>query len=412
MTRNENNGDQGSNAGGNDSSGNSIARSKRQRRRRRCFCVDKDDFFPEESFRNWGNYMKALSNTIPRLKDRLVSRSMDSLELQDVRARSENEFKRTLNWWDLIWFGMGAVMGAGIFVLTGEAAKLDAGPAVVVSYFISGVCAMLSVLCYSEFAVELPVAGGSYAYLRVELGDFVAYIAAGNILFEYIVAGASVARSWTSYFATLCNSEPNSFRIHVSSMATDYNNLDPIAVGISFLVCVAASWSMKASSRFNSITTILHLLVLVFILVAGFDGVATLGEEVKNPGRDIPLGLIGSMTIVIIFYCSLAACLTLMQPYTQIDTDAAFSIAFKSAGSSCGTSAYWAYGRSGGWIGYAITVPIWFLGTLGLQVFVKMARKPKFWGVPFLPWLPSASVAMNVFVMGSIDSASFVSQGD
>ncbi|CAN1249261.1 Cationic amino acid transporter 1 [Linum perenne] len=476
--------------------------------------------------------MRALSNTIPRLKDRFFSRSIDSLELQDVRARSGNELKRTLNWWDLIWFGMGAVMGAGI-----------------------------------EFAVELPVAGGSYAYLRVELGDFVAYIAAGNILFEYIVAGASVARSWTSYFATLCNREPNSFRIYVRSMATDYNKLDPIAVGISSLVCVAASWSMKGSSRFNFITTIIHLVVLVFILAAGFtkantqnisnfapygvrgvmkasamlffayvgfDGVATLGEEVKNPGRDIPLGLIGSMTVVIIVYCLLAACLTMMQPYYQIDTNAAFSMAFKAVGmdwakyivafgalkgmttvllaniiaqsryfthisrthmappilayinastgtplvatvvmtvansivafftsldvlssllsistlfiftlvalgllvrryyltgetkdsdkwklvfflvmivgSSCCSSAYWAYGR-GGWIGYVITVPIWFLATLGLQVFVKMARKPKIWGVPFLPWLPSASIAMNVFVMGSIDSASFVRFG-
>ncbi|CAN1164525.1 Cationic amino acid transporter 1 [Linum perenne] len=135
-------------------------------------------------------------------------------------------------------------------------------------------------------------------------------------------------------------------------MATDYNKLDPIAVGISSLVCVAASWSMKGSSRFNFITTIIHLVVLVFILAAGFtkantenisnfapfgvrgvmkasamlffayvafDGVATLGEEVKNAGRDIPLGLIGSMTVVIIVYCLLAACLTMMQPYYQID---------------------------------------------------------------------------------------------
>ncbi|XP_062014639.1 cationic amino acid transporter 1-like [Rosa rugosa] len=81
-------------------------------------------------------------------------------------------------------------MGAGIFVLTGEAARNLAGPAVVISYLISGLSALLSVLCYTEFAVELPVAGGSFAYLRVELGDFMAYIAAGNILFECIVAGA------------------------------------------------------------------------------------------------------------------------------------------------------------------------------------------------------------------------------
>lgn len=113
--------------------------------------------------------------------------------------------KKTLNWWDLVWFGVRAVMGAGIFVLTGEAARNDAGPSMVLSYLISGISALLSVLCYTEFAVELPVARGSFAYLRVELVDFMAYIAAGNILFEHIVSGASVARSWTSYFATLCN---------------------------------------------------------------------------------------------------------------------------------------------------------------------------------------------------------------
>ena len=287
----------------------------------------KEDFLPEESFKNWGNYMHALASLKTRLKDRLLARSLDRLELEEVRGRSQNEMKKTLNWWDLMWFDIGSVMGAGIFVLTGEAARNLAGPAVVISYLISGVSALLSVMCYTEFAVELPVAGGSFAYLRVELGDFMAFIAAGNILFEYVVAGASVARSWTSYFATLCNHSPNEFRIHAPSLAENYNQLDLIAVFVSFVACVGAAWSMKASSRFNTITSIIHLVVLVFILVAGltkanpanlttdftpfglpgilkasavlffayvgFDGVATLGEETKNPGRDIPIGLIG-----------------------------------------------------------------------------------------------------------------------
>lgn len=273
--------------------------------------------------------------------------------------------KKTLNWWDLIWFGIGAVMGAGIFVLTGQAARNDAGPAVVISYFISGVSALLSVLCYTEFSVELPVAGGSFSYLRVELGDFMAYIAAGNILFEYVVAGASVARSWTSYFATLCNHNPNDFRINVSALADNFNHLDPIAVFISILVCITAALSTKASSRFNSFTTIVHLVVLVFIFVTGmtkanpanfttnflpfgirgvlkasavlffayvgFDGVATLGEEIKNPGKDIPIGLIGSMLVTITTYCLLSITLCLMQPFSQIDADASFTMAFQAA---------------------------------------------------------------------------------
>ena len=127
-------------------------------KRRSCAC-GKDDFLPEESFESWGNYVNALRSTPARFKDRLLTRSADSTELVEVKARSQNEMKKTLNWWDLIWFGMGAVIGAGIFVLTGLEAKDHAGPAVVMSYVVSGVSALLSVFCYTEFAVEIPVAG-------------------------------------------------------------------------------------------------------------------------------------------------------------------------------------------------------------------------------------------------------------
>ncbi|KAJ4702993.1 putative Cationic amino acid transporter [Melia azedarach] len=532
-------------------------------KKRGCGC-SKEDFLPEESFQSWGNYVKALASSKTRLKDRLLSRSDDNLELHQMKARSQHEMKKTLNWWDLIWFGMGAVMGAGIFVLTGEAARNYAGPAVVLSYMISGISALLSVLCYTEFSVELPVAGGSFAYLRVELGDFMAYIAAGNILFEYVVAGASVARSWTSYFATLCNHDPSSFRIHASSFAADYSYLDPIAVIVSIVVCIGACMSMKGSSRFNSFATIVHVIILTFILITGmtqanianyanfapngikgilkasavlffayvgFDGVATLGEEIKNPGRDIPIGLIGSMVVTITIYCLLSATLCLMQPYFQINVDAPYTVAFQAVGmnwakyivalgalkgmstvllanligqaryfthigrthmappflatinektgtpvnatvvmtvansivafftsldvlanllsistlfifslvalallvrryyvasetsnsdrykligfltliivSSIASAAYWAASNNG-WIGYTVTVPIWFLSTLGLQLTVKEARKPKLWGVPLLPWLPSGCIAINIFIMGSVDGPSFI----
>ncbi|KAK2643064.1 hypothetical protein Ddye_024827 [Dipteronia dyeriana] len=533
--------------------------------KKRGCALTKQDFLPEESFQSWGNYAKALSSTKTRLQDRLLARSDDNLELHAMRARSEHEMKKTLNWFDLIWFGIGAVMGAGIFVLTGEAARNDAGPAVVISYLISGTSALLSVLCYTEFSVELPVAGGSFAYLRVELGDFIAYIAAGNILFEYVVAGASVARSWTSYFATLCNHDPNDFRINISSFPAEYSHLDPIAVAVSIAICIGACISMKGSSRFNSVATIIHLVILLFILVTGltkanpanydsfapngirgilkasavlffayvgFDGVATLGEEIKNPGRDIPIGLIGSMLITITVYCILSGTLCLMQPYSEIDVDAPFTKAFQAAGmnwakfivalgalkgmttvllaniigqaryfthigrthmappilaainertgtpmnatvimtianatvafftsldvlsnllsistlfifslvalallvrryyvtgetsnsdrnkligflaviigSSIATAVYWAIVEGNGWVGYVVTVSIWFFATLWLQLSLKQARKPKMWGVPLLPWLPSACIAANVFIMGSIDKPSFV----
>ncbi|KAL7241940.1 hypothetical protein ACSBR1_014505 [Camellia fascicularis] len=540
---------------GNDGGGEGI-------KRRGC-SFSKGDFLPEESFQSWANYVKALKQTPARLMDRVLTRSLDSAELE-VKARSNNEMKRTLTWWDLMWFGMGAVIGAGIFVLTGLEAQSVAGPAVVLSYVVSGVSALLSVFCYTEFAVEIPVAGGSFAYLRVELGDFVAFIAAGNILLEYVVSGAAVARSWTSYFATLCNQKPENFRIHAHGLAHGYNELDPIAIGVLIAICIIAVVSTKASSRLNYVASIVHIIIIVFIIIAGlikantknyvdfapygprgvfqasavlffayvgFDAVSTMAEETKNPARDIPIGLVGSMVITTTVYCLLAVTLCLMQPYASINADAPFSVAFQAVGwdwakyivaagalkgmtsvllvgavgqarylthiarthmmppwfalvdaktgtpvnatvcmlaataviafftdlgilsnllsistlfifmlvalallvrryyvagvttpadrikliiclllilaSSIATSVYWALSQKG-WIGYCITAPIWVLATIGLRVFVPMARQAKLWGVPLVPWLPSASIAINIFLLGSIDKDSFI----
>ena len=192
-----------------------------------------------------------------------------------------------------------------------------------------------------------------------------AFIAAGNILFKHVVSGVSMARSWTSYFTTLCNHEPNDFRLKVSSFVEDFQDLDPIAVAASIGVCIGASLSMKGSSRFNSIATNIHFVVLAFIFITGmtkadpanysnftparaegifkasavlffayigFDGVSTLGEEMKNPGRYIPIGLIGSVLTIMTIYCTLSATLSLMQSYAQIDPNAPITVAFQAAG--------------------------------------------------------------------------------
>lgn len=132
-----------------------VAENGGVRRRRGCI----NDFFPEESFKSWGDYGRAFIDTPFRLKNRVLTRSKDHTELVDMKAQSTHEMKKTLNWWDLIWFGIGAVIGSGIFVLTGLEAREEAGPAVVLSYVVSGISALLSVFCYTEFAVEIPVAG-------------------------------------------------------------------------------------------------------------------------------------------------------------------------------------------------------------------------------------------------------------
>jgi len=127
-------------------------------RRRSCFCR-KEDFLPSHSFQSWNNYFNALKEIPQRFIDRVISRSQDEIELQELKSRSQYELQKTLTGWDLMWFGVGAVIGAGIFVLTGLEAKVHAGPAIVISYLIAGLASMLSVLCYTEFAVEIPVAG-------------------------------------------------------------------------------------------------------------------------------------------------------------------------------------------------------------------------------------------------------------
>ncbi|KAJ8546542.1 hypothetical protein K7X08_032616 [Anisodus acutangulus] len=530
--------------------------------RRRGCSISKDDFLPEESFRSWGNYVNALSNTPARLLDRVVTRSDEQDELE-AKERSVNQMKRSLNWWDLMWFGLGALVGAGIFVLTGLEARTDAGPAVVLSYVISGISAMLAVFCYTEFAVEIPVAGGSFAYLRVELGDFVAFIAAGNILLEYVIGSAAMARSWTSYFATLCDHQPDDFRIVVNSLAEGYNRLDPIAIGVCLIVSIIACKSTKASSRINYIASVVHVLILLFIIIAGlihadtknftpfmpfgprgvfkasavlffaytgFDAVSTMAEETKNPARDIPIGLVGSVLLTTVLYCALATVLCLMQSYKNIDVNAPFSVAFEAVGlgwgkyvvaagalkgmtsvllvncvgqaryvthisrthmippwfsyvnaksgtpanatifmmtssallalftsldilsnllsistlfifilvalallvrryyvsnvttsenrnkllvllglivaSSIGTAIIWSVTND--WKGYCVTLPIWFLATGGITVLVPKARSPKVWGVPLVPWIPSASIAMNFFLLASMDKDSFI----
>ncbi|KAK2395209.1 cationic amino acid transporter [Trifolium repens] len=527
----------------------------------------KQDFLPEESFQSWNNYVSALSQTWLRFKDRVQTRSDDVTETQELQKQSENEMKKCLNWWDLIWFGFGALIGAGIYVLTGQEAHNHAGAAIVLSYVVSGISAMLAVFCYTEFAVEVPAAGGSFAYLRIELGDFVAFIAAGNILLESVLGSAAVSRSWTSYFTSLLNLPKDSLRIKTHHLKDGYNLLDPIAVSVLVIAGIIAMISTRKTSYLNWIASSVNTIVVIFVIIAGFchantsnlkpffpygakgvfqasailyfayggfESVATMAEETKNPARDIPIGLVGSMSIVIVIYSLMALSLSMMQKYTDIDTGAAYSIAFQKVGmnwakyvvafgalkgmttvllvgrlgtaryivhiarshmippwfalvhpktgtpinatllitissafiafftsldvlssllsvsvlfifvmisiallvrryyvsgvttrenllklimflilivgSSMGISAYWGL-RPNGWIGYTIAVPIWFFSTLGMSIFLTQQRKPRFWGVPLVPWLPSMSIATTIFLMGSLEAEAFIRFG-
>ena len=325
----------------------------------------KRDFFPEPSFETLQSYKTALSHTCPRLKNRLLDRSTDSFELVELRKASENHMHKCLTWWDLLWLCFGSVVGSGIFTLTGLEARDHAGPAIILSYAIAGLSSLLSAFCYTEFAVDIPVAGGSFSYLRVELGDFVAFIAAGNILLEAVVGAAGLGRAWSSYFASLMKNNPDFLRFKVSSLAQGFNLLDPVAVLVLLVANGIAMSGTRRTSLLNWVSSIVSAIVIVFIIVVGFihaktsnlepffpmgakgvfkaaavvywsytgfDMVATMAEETKQPSRDIPIGLVGSMSMITVVYCLMSLVLTMMQNYTVIDRDAPYSVAFGQIG--------------------------------------------------------------------------------
>jgi len=135
------------------------------------------------SFSTSTSYFRALRETPRRLAQRATSVTTTHDEMNRVRARSGSDMARDLRWLDLIGLGLGGMVGAGVFVCTGRAARLYAGPAVVVSYAIAGLCALLSAFCYTEFAVDMPVAGGAFSYLRVTFGDSFIYLFINSFIF-------------------------------------------------------------------------------------------------------------------------------------------------------------------------------------------------------------------------------------
>ncbi|KAL8463700.1 hypothetical protein ACS0TY_034374 [Phlomoides rotata] len=340
---------------------------------------------------------------------------------------------------------------------------------------------MLSVFCYTEFAVEIPVAGGSFAYLRVELGYLAAFITAGNILLESVVGSAAISRAWTSYFTTLLDRHPNSLRIH-TNLREGYNLLDPIAVGVLALATMLAIASAKKTSCFNWIVSAVNTVVIIFVTIAGFahadtsnlnpffpygargvfqasaivyfaylgfDSIATMAEETKNSSREIPLGLLGSMSMITVIYCLMALCLSTMVKYTDIDPNAAYSVAFQSMGMKwakylvavgalkgmttrgnntkesahadelfaadyCFFDGYFCLLGFETRGGLDTPTPSQFgssLATLGIAVLLSQERQPKVWGVPLVPWLPSLSITVNLFLMGSLGAATFIRFG-
>ncbi|WP_088042202.1 amino acid permease [Bacillus sp. EAC] len=290
---------------------------------------------------------------------------MNLFRKKSVASESSNSLKKVLGAFDLTMLGIGAIIGTGIFVLTGVAAADYAGPALILSFIIAGLACTFAALCYSEFASMIPEAGSAYTYSYVAFGEIVAWILGWDMVLEYGLASSAVASGWSGYFQSLLSG----FGIHFPTALTsafDPSNgtfIDLPAVIIVLLVTFILTRGVKESAKLNTIMVIVKLaVVLLFIAIGvwyvepgnwtpfmpkgfsgvtagaavvvfayfGFDAVSTAAEEVKNPQRNLPIGIISALAICTILYIVVSLILTGIVPFDKLGVKdpVAFALSF------------------------------------------------------------------------------------
>ncbi|SEG97376.1 basic amino acid/polyamine antiporter, APA family [Saccharopolyspora kobensis] len=307
------------------------------------------------------------------------------MPVEDILTRGERSgLIRRLTGKDLVGFGIGIIIGTGVFTLAGIEAKEHAGPGVVLSFVIGGVVAALAALCYAELSSAVPTAGSAYTYGYATLGELFAWIIGWDLLLEFALGAAVVSRSWSGYVANLLGLPPEWFGedatvnvgailiiaaltavavigIRESSWVT--NALVVVKVAVCVLVIVAGLFffnganldpfvppAQPAAETASALEQPLVQVVLgmeqsmygiggvftaaaiVFFAYTGFEALANLGEETKRPKRDLPVGLLGSLIVCTLLYVLVAFVLSAMVDYRQIDEGAPLAAAFQSVG--------------------------------------------------------------------------------
>jgi APA family basic amino acid/polyamine antiporter len=298
--------------------------------------------------------------------------------------------KRVLGPAQLIMLGVGAIIGTGIFVLTGQAAAANAGPAIVISMVLAGLTSVLAALCYSEFAATVPVAGSAYTYAYATLGEFVAWIIGLDLILEYALGAATVAVGWSGNLVTLLNQLGWSFPAAISAApgtivqlanggtATAVFNLPAviITIAVTALLIVGVSESATVNAVIVVIKVAIVLVVIgagalfivpanwhpfipentgtfgeygwsgilrgagvIFFAYIGFDAVSTSAQEARDPQRDMPRGILGSLAICTVLFVLVSAVMVGVVPYKQmLNQPAPLVIAIEAAaGRAAGT---------------------------------------------------------------------------
>ena len=295
-------------------------------------------------------------------------------ELVAETQEPQHQLRRALGPWNIVALGVGAIIGAGIFATigtaaAGDAARPGAGPALVVSFILTAVVCGFTALCYAEFASMVPVAGSAYTYAYGTLGELVAWIIGWDLMIEYAIGNVAVAISWANYFNTLLEG----FGIRLAPWLTvDYQTalskmpavvagaphvfgipiiVNIFAVLIVTVITIVLVWGIRESANFNFWMVAIKLIVLgffvlvcfkyvkpanwrpfapngfegiatgaaiVFFAYIGFDAVSTVAEECRNPKRDMPIGIIGSLVLCTVIYAIIAAVFTGLIPYPAL----------------------------------------------------------------------------------------------
>jgi APA family basic amino acid/polyamine antiporter len=288
--------------------------------------------------------------------------------ITDLIAQSQNkELKRALSLLDLILLGIGCIIGTGIFVITGVIAAQSAGPAIILSFILAGMACALAAFCYAEFSSSIPVSGSVYTYTYATLGELIAFLIGWDLMLEYIIALAAVATGWSAYFQSLIAG----FNLHVPAYLASApgsghgGSVNLPAMIIILLITALVSKGVKESTRFNNVIVFLKIgIVLLFIFVGikyvkpanwspfmpfgfngvvtsaatvffayiGFDVIANASEEVKNPQRNMPIGIVASLAICTLLYVVVSFVLTGMVPYTKLNVGDPVSFALNFVG--------------------------------------------------------------------------------
>jgi APA family basic amino acid/polyamine antiporter len=300
-------------------------------------------------------------------------------ELQ--RDYGTHSLKRSLGPVALTALGIGGIIGTGIFVLTGLAAATHAGPAIVLSFIVAGLGCIFAGLCYAEFASMVPVAGSAYAYSYATLGEFVAWFVGWNLVLEYLFACSTVAVGWSRYLVKLLeffNINPLPAALATSPLASDGTHITATgalfnlpAVLITALVTLVCYVGIRQSAWVNNgvvaikVTIVLFVIAfgsfyinshywhpfippntgkfgefgwsgilrasgIIFFAYIGFDAVSTAAQEAKNPARDMPIGILGSLIICTILYVAMSAVLTGLLPYPKLNDAAPVAVALQA----------------------------------------------------------------------------------